>query len=194
MEINLTVCSLQIHGDSFSSHFKSFLKSWTIYSNINSRNLTAGRPTILWLLLPCSQFLKIGKIVFLSSHHLSSKKLLDLSLEAHLSGIFSGKNLGEKLGNFTDDWHCKHRTLGSKREKLLEKYTRTEEKLVDKNTWPSFSLQTNSKTEQVTFSLVQAWRKASLLVLGSLALGQHGCDWVTWALWTLMTQLDDGVD
>lgn len=106
--------------------FQVFLRSWTIYSNINSRYLTsARRPIILWLLLPCSQFLKIGKIVFLSSHHLSSRKLLDLSLEAHLSGIFSGKILGEKLRSFTDDWHCKHKTLGNKREKILEqKYNR----------------------------------------------------------------------
>lgn len=186
-KINLTVCSLEIHVDSYFSYFKS-LKSWTLYSNINSRNLTsASRPIIPWLLLLHPQFLKIGKIILLSSHHLSSStlQLLHLSLEEQLSCIFSGKHLGENPGCFTDDWHCKHRILGRKGDKLVElKYTRTEEKHVDKNIWPTFSAQANSK-----------WNKWHLIwckfggrhcwVLGSLAWRQHRHDQAPWALWTL---------
>lgn len=47
------------------------------------------------------------------------------------------------------------RHLAIKEKKYLSRST-TEEKLVDKNTRPSFSLQTKSKMEQVTFSMVQA--------------------------------------
>lgn len=75
---------------------------------------------MLWLPLPCSHFAEMQKIDAWQEEHQSSIKLFNLSLEAHLSGIFSGKSVGEKLESFTYDWHCKHRTLGSRKETLLE--------------------------------------------------------------------------
>lgn len=58
------------------------------------------------------------------------------------------------------------RTLGSKKEKLLEqKCIRTEERLVDNNTYHTFSLQTNRGLEQVTCPM------ASLLVFRQPCFG-----------------------
>lgn len=83
-----------------------------------------------------------------------------------------------------------HLAVGKKH--YLSRGTRTEETPVDRNTCPTFSLQTNSGTERVT-SHGQA-RRHLCWSLGSRALGQQGCARVTQALRTPMAQVDDGAD